>query len=211
LSETDSFIQEVTEEVRQDRMFALWKKWGPYGIAAIVLIVGGAAFWSYQQDQARQAAELRGGTFLAADPAVPADQIALADKIDGPAALIAALAAAGAEAEEGRFDEARTRYLAVAGEAGLPRDYADLARLQAVRAGAATAGADLAALSAELEPLIAEDAPYRLLGLELRAVLAMQAGKIDDAQKDLRTLLDDPAITDGLQLRAREMLTTTGG
>ena len=43
MSESDSFIQEVTEEVRQDRMFALWKKWGPYVLAAIVIAVGGAA------------------------------------------------------------------------------------------------------------------------------------------------------------------------
>jgi hypothetical protein len=33
VSETDSFIQEVTEEVRHDRMFRLWKKYGPYAVA----------------------------------------------------------------------------------------------------------------------------------------------------------------------------------
>lgn len=211
MSETDSFIQEVSEEVRQDRMFELWKKWGPFGIAAIALIVGGAAYWSYQQDQTRQAAEVRGGTFIAADPADPGQVISLADKIDGPGQIIAAFAAAGAEAQDGRHAEARTRYLAIAAEADLPREYADLARLQAVRAAAAESGAVSSELTAELEPLIAEGAPYRLLALELRAALAIQADRIEDAHKDLRAILDDPAVTDGLQLRASEMLTTTGG
>ncbi|MEO1491006.1 MAG: hypothetical protein AAFV19_02495 [Pseudomonadota bacterium] len=211
MSETDSFIQEVTEEVRQDRMFALWKKWGPFGIAAIALIVGGAAYWSYQQDQTRQAAEARGGTFIAADPADPSQQIALAERIDGPAQLIAALTAAGAEAEDGQYEAARTRYLAIAAAADVPREYADLARLQAVRAGAAADGADLAALSAELDPLVADGAPYRLLAQELRASLAIQDGRIEDAHKDLRAILDDGTVTDGLRLRASEMLTTTGG
>ena len=36
MSDTDSFIQEVTEEVRQDRMFALWKKWAAYHVRSRV-------------------------------------------------------------------------------------------------------------------------------------------------------------------------------
>ena len=51
MSETDSFIQEVTEEVRQDRMLAYWKKWGPFILGGVVLVVGAAAAWSWWQSQ----------------------------------------------------------------------------------------------------------------------------------------------------------------
>ena len=44
MSETDSFIDEVTEEVRRDKLFALFRKYGWIGIAAVLLIVGGAAW-----------------------------------------------------------------------------------------------------------------------------------------------------------------------
>ena len=43
MSETDSFIQEVTEEVRQDQMLRYWKKYGAYVIGGVALIVAGAA------------------------------------------------------------------------------------------------------------------------------------------------------------------------
>lgn len=211
MSESDSFIQEVSEEVRQDQMFALWKKWGPYAIGGVALVVGATAWWSWQQAEQQAAAEQRGGTFIAANPAEPDQQIALAEKIDGPAQLIGELAAAGAEAADGRVDAARTRYLAIAAREGLPREYADLARLQAVRAGALADNADLGALTTELVPLTEGEAPYRLLAIELRAALAIRAGDIEAAHADLRAILDDAEATDGLRLRASEMLTTTGG
>ena len=44
MSDTDSFIDEVTEEVRRDRMYLLLRRWGWVGVVAVILIVGGAAF-----------------------------------------------------------------------------------------------------------------------------------------------------------------------
>ena len=44
MSDTDSFIDEVTEEVRRDRLFLLLRRWGWVGVLAVILIVGGAAF-----------------------------------------------------------------------------------------------------------------------------------------------------------------------
>ncbi|MEL6318680.1 MAG: hypothetical protein AAFR16_13700, partial [Pseudomonadota bacterium] len=37
--ETDTFIDEVTEELRRDRLFALFKRYGPFAIGAVVLLV----------------------------------------------------------------------------------------------------------------------------------------------------------------------------
>ena len=58
LSENDSFIDEVTEEVRRDRLFALFRKYGWIGVVAIVLIVGTAAWneWSKARAEARSQA-----------------------------------------------------------------------------------------------------------------------------------------------------------
>ena len=43
VSDTDSFIEEVTEEVRRDRLYKFLRKYAWVGILAVVTIVGGTA------------------------------------------------------------------------------------------------------------------------------------------------------------------------
>ena len=43
MSNPDSFIEEVTEEVRRDRLFALFRKYGWIGVVLVLAIVGGAS------------------------------------------------------------------------------------------------------------------------------------------------------------------------
>ena len=57
MSDTDSFIDEVTEEVRRDQLFLMLKKYGWIGGVAVVLIVGGAAIREYGKSEDRAAAD----------------------------------------------------------------------------------------------------------------------------------------------------------
>ena len=41
----DSFIREVNEELRQDQLHNLWKRYGALAIAAAVVVVLAAAAW----------------------------------------------------------------------------------------------------------------------------------------------------------------------
>jgi hypothetical protein len=150
LSESDSFIQEVSEEVRQDRMFALWKKWGPYVLAGTATELG----------------------------------------------------------RSGETAEAAALYRRIAGRDDVAAHYRELALLEAVRLEAATA--DPAAALAELAPLIS-DSPYALLARELAAALHLKAGDREAAHAELQAILADPGATSSLVLRAREMLTASGG
>ena len=56
MSDTDSFIDEVTEEVRRDRLFGLMKRYGWIAALAVLLIVGGAAWNEWRKAQDRAAA-----------------------------------------------------------------------------------------------------------------------------------------------------------
>jgi hypothetical protein len=208
LSESDSFIQEVTEEVRQDRMFALWKKWGAYVLAGLVLIVGAAAFWSWNQAQERARAEDRGAALLAPD----ADPEALVGSLEPPAEIVAEFAAAARLGRSGEMTEAARRYRGISARNDIAEHYRQLALLQAVRleAAALESGADPSAALAELAPLI-EGSPYALLARELAAALHLRAGDREAAHAELQAILADPAATSSLRLRAQEMLTASGG
>lgn len=209
MSETDSFIQEVTEEVRQDQMLRYWKKYGALVLGGVALIVGGAAYWNWQEAQDRAAAEQVGGAFVAADPDVPEQLLALPDQIAGPAQVIAELTAASALATEKDYAAAAARYEAIAARDGLTPEYRDLAALQALRMRASEGQTDGAI--AALETLAADGAPYRLLAIEFRAALRLLAGETDAAHEDLRLIMGDPGATPDLVQRAVAALRASGG
>lgn len=209
MSETDSFIQEVTEEVRQDRMFALWKKWGPYVLVAIALVVGGSAFWSWMQARERAQAEARGAALLAVEPDSLEAQQKLARTLDPPARLVAEFTAAADLARAGKTDEAVTQYRQIAARGDLAASYRQLAQLEAIRLEAPTA--DPQAALAKLRPLMAADAPYALLARELAAALQLEAGDTQAAHEALKAIITDPRATRNMRIRARELLTATGG
>lgn len=209
MSETDSFIQEVTEEVRQDRMFRLWKKYGPYAVAGVAVVVAASAGLNWMKHREVEKARETGGAFIAANIDSVEDQETLVGSVAGPAAVIARLRLAAAKAMAGDTEAAAALYREVAGEAGLDPAYADLASLQAVRVSAATM--DPAAAIAALDPLTAEGAPYRLMALELRAALRLNAGETEAAHADLNAIITDAQATRASTERAAALLLSSGG
>lgn len=209
MSETDSFIQEVTEEVRQDQMLRYWKKYGAYVIGGVALIVGGAAAWNWSIAQDQAAAEARGAAFLSAPLEDTDAQMTLVSTVDGPANLIAELNAAAAFAQSGDTQEAAARYAAIAGRDGVGQVYRDLATLQQVRIAASTDGASVS--TAPLDALIDGGSAFRLLALELRGALLVASGDLAAGHADLNAVIADPEATGTLRQRAGALLTATGG
>lgn len=209
MSDSDSFIREVTEEVRQDRMLRHWKRFGPYVLGALALIVAAAAAWSWQQQREREAARAAGAAFLSVASGDVEATARLVETVEGPASLVAQLRHAAALAQDGRRSEAIAAYDRVAAMEAVGPAYADLAALQAARLAAPDLG--LEAALARLEPLVGEGAPYRLLALELGAALRLNAGRTEAAHADLNAILADPGRTGGLDARARALLAATGG
>ena len=68
MSDTDSFIEEVSEEVRRDRLYKVLRKYAWVGILAVVTIVGGTAYLEFQKAQARTEAEAVGTCLLYTSP-----------------------------------------------------------------------------------------------------------------------------------------------
>jgi hypothetical protein len=66
VSNTDSFVDEVTDEVRRDRLFAAFRKYGWIGVLLVAGIVGGAAYNEWQKSTAAARAQVFGDAARAA-------------------------------------------------------------------------------------------------------------------------------------------------
>ncbi|MEM6678100.1 MAG: tetratricopeptide repeat protein [Pseudomonadota bacterium] len=206
MSDTDSFIREVEEEVRQDRMLQYWKRYGVFIIGGIALIVAASAGFALWEQQQRDAAAENGRLLLQAGESDPATVAAIQEEVGGEAKVLAALRAAQAQAEAGDRTAAITGYASVAADAALPERYRQLARLEAVRLRAVLGEGE--AVLAELDELSLPDQPFRPLALELRAVIRLNAGDVAGAREDLTTLMSEPGATGETRARAQSLLRT---
>ena len=83
MSQSDSFIDEVTEEVRRDKLFATFKKYGWIAILLVLVIVGAAAWNEYRRAKETAAAEAFGDAMLAAlEQGEPAERATALGAID---------------------------------------------------------------------------------------------------------------------------------
>lgn len=212
MADTDSFIQEVTEEVRQDRMFVLWKRYGAYVIGAVVLIVAAAAAWQWRESEQRAAKQEAGGALSAAAQIEDADARAAAFAEAAPevgdAALLAKFGEAAAAADAGDAQRAQTLYADISADVSVPKRWSALADLKAAALHLETGDADAALFTAR--PLTAEGEPYRLLALEIQGVAQVLAGDLEAAQETFEAVLNDPGATTNMQGRAAEFMRAIG-
>ncbi|QYK39791.1 MAG: hypothetical protein KF887_09900 [Paracoccaceae bacterium] len=212
MSNPDSFIEEVTEEVRRDRLFALMRRYGWIGILAVLLLVGGTAFSEWRKAQAQSEARMFGDAVLDAldAPTPDARRAALASVPTGDsrerAALVGLLLASDPQGDRAGTLAALD---AVATDAALPQVWRDMATLRRV----IVAGTDMPAAErrAALDPLAAPGRSLRPLALEQLAYLAVEAGDTDAAITQLRALTTDQEAPAGLRRRAEQMITALGG
>ncbi len=206
MSNTDSFIDEVSEEVRRDRLFSLFRRWGWLAILIVVGIVGAAAWFEWQSAQQRAASEAFGDALLAGlENEDPEARIAALSEIETPSpevAMILALLAAGEEANSEDTAAAAARLRAAAEAPGLPRRYVDLALLKAQMMDPAPE--DEARLV--LERLAEPGAPYSALAEEQLALVDIRAGDLDAGLDRLRSIENSAAATAGLQQRAAQLI-----
>lgn len=207
MSDTDSFINEVTEEVRRDRLYALFRRWVWLAILIVVAIVGAAAWFEYSRAQERAAAESFGDTLLAVlDRAEPDARVAGLSEIttdDPRARMIVALLAAGEVARGGAEAEAAAADLRAAAEApDLPRRYRDLAMLKAEMMAPSDPDAARLILGTLAEP----GAPFAALAEEQLALLDIRTGDLEAGLERLRSLERSAAATAGLQQRASQLI-----
>ena len=210
MSNPDSFIDEVTEEVRRDKLFAVFRRYGWIGLVLILGLVGGTIWTEWSKSRADARAQAFGDALLdALDLGTPAERRAALAAIPTDGAQTGLLQLIMASDQ----DEDRAATLAalekVAADAALPPVYRDLATLRRVLVG----GSDLplADRRAALQGIAVAGRPFRTLAEELLAYLLVEEGKPDEAIAAMSTLMQDQEASGALRARLGQMITALGG
>ncbi len=213
MSDSDSFIEEVTEEVRRDRLFALMRKWGWIPVLAVILIVAGAGYREYSIAQDRAAAQALGSSILAAlEGDEPDARIAELAKVEtdspGGQAVVAMLMAAEQASAEDEAAASQT-LSAIAANPDLPEIYRQIATFKSLLRSSETMGLDERRL--QFEVLATPGSPLRLLAEEQLALLDVEGGDTEAALTRLQRLIADSEVTPGLRRRASQLIVALGG
>lgn len=213
MSNTDSFVEEVNEEVRKDRLYGLLRRYGWIAVLAIFLVVGGAAYSEFRKAQERARAEALGDAML--DALEVDDSLGRAAALDAiePAtpmsAAVLRLMTAAEQSAAGRDAEAIETLDALATNGAVPEIYRQIASFKAMtlKGSDAPAAERLQTFEAMAQP----GNPLRLLAQEQMALVDIEQGDTDAAIARYQDILADAEISPDLQQRALQVIVALGG
>ena len=210
MSNNESFMQEVSEEVRKDRFYRILKKWGWVGIALIVALVGGASFNEWNKESKINSARNLGDRVLAA--------IASKDVIDlkeieiknvSQDIFIKNLMSVILFSDD-KLDAAKKALEEIGGIPGITKTYKDLNAfklgLLLLKSGNLTGEERFGVFEALVEP----GSPFRSLAKEQQALILIEQGNIELAIKTLMEITDDSETTDTLRRRVAQLRISLG-
>ncbi|MBB3996966.1 tetratricopeptide repeat protein [Aureimonas pseudogalii] len=207
----DTFLREVNEEMRQERVRALWLRYGRMAVAAaVLLVVAVGAYVLYDRYRAgREAAD--------GDRLIAAGSLAADGKTDEARSALETLVANGtgvypvlarlrlAEMMQGEDPAgAVTRFDEVANDTRAPQDLRDMAAIRAAYILVDTGS--LADVRARAERLTGDGEALRYPAREAVALAAWKAGDAGTARPLFAQLQDDLGTPQGIKRRAGLML-----
>ncbi len=214
--EEELFFQEVSEELKQEKLLQVWKRYGRLvtGLAVIVLLA--VSGWQWRQSEIRKEQALWGDQFAAAlvlaqkgkaKEAAAAFE-ALANKSEGGYGGLARLRQASQLAKAGDLVGAARAYDALANDSDARPAFRKVATL--LWALHSLGKADPKAVRARLKPLTATGSPWRHTALELTALYARKGGDVKGARALFKQLSKDKTAPAAIRGRAAEMLQILG-
>ncbi|WP_412562738.1 hypothetical protein [Thalassobius sp. MITS945101] len=212
MSETDSFIEEVSEEVRRDRLYKSIRRYGWIAVVGVVAIVGGASWNEYNKAQARAAAEALGDGIMSAmdadEPGARADALA-AIAAEGNAAVVLKLQQAAELEASDRADEAIAILDGIASNGDVAAIYRDIAGFKSILLQGSAMEASSRRIA--LESLVTSSPALRILAEEQLALLEIEMGETSAALERLERIAADADASTGLRRRVSQLIVALGG
>lgn len=212
----ESFIREVDEEYRRDRLNQFWSRYGRWLLIVIGLFLVGLAGFLYWREEQKRAAGEFGAEFMRAADQLEAGNtagatptLAKAVTADQPGyEALGRLGQAATAEREGKTAEAAAMYAAIAADTDVAEPFRQLATVKQTM----LQFGDLpyAQLVERLRPLAKSGNPWFGTAGEMLAVAHMRNGKPELAAPLFASLARDEALPASIRGRALQMASMLG-
>jgi len=214
----DNIFDEITADLRRDRMADAWAKYGRYvigGAVAIVLTVASVIAYTALKAGQQEAASARYDALQADIAEADSDQkiarlLDFAEAESNGYGALARFTAALDQAEQGQFDNALAGFNELADSSGLPDSLQDYAALQAAIVLLDSGGA-LDDIESRLDDLIDDDNRLQPMAREVLALAYSAHDKPLEARDLLMQQIADGRVSSLTRARAEIMLQTVKG
>ena len=212
MSDIDSFLQEVSEELRRDKLYRNIRKYGWIAILLVVVIVGGATYREYLKSKDTKAAQLFGTSIIdALNEKNTDDRIAKLQTINSPGENAKVVIAMLLSAELGVSEKptmAKSSLSSLTEGSSIDTHYRELLNFKILLGSAETMSLEERVTA--FEALSKPGNPFRLLAEEQIALIDLEQGKTDNAIEKISQILLDSELTAGLRNRATQMMIALG-
>ena len=205
MSDTDSFIDEVTEEVRRDRLFGYFRRYGWIAGLLILGLVGTTAYNEWNRSAVEKVQQARGDALLTAlnldndaEIRVAINDIALENSSN----IVAKFLAAG-------VDEVQAVELlnGIITNTNQPKFIQDLARLKLATTPDAVSQDEAVFILMDLSK---PGGLYRNVATEMLVALELERGNLDVAMAILQSHVQDAEASQGQVQRMGELIVALG-
>ena len=212
----NNIFQEVEEDLERQKLEALWRRYGPLVVvaaAAIIIATAATTAWHSWRDGQQQKATDQLIEILSAPNADPHKEIEALEHFAGgkpgeTQATFGRLQAAAVAAKAGDQAKAVALYDVIAADQAADPAFRQLADLLAVQVQMDKG--DPVTLQKRLQPLLADNAPWRVTAMEYEAFLALRADDKAKARQLFGELSQDADAPSSLRARASDMLRFVG-
>jgi len=211
LSNNESFIQEVSEEVRRDRLYRILKKWGWIGIAVIVALVGGASFNEWNKDSKMNSARNLGDRVLSAVSNKDPIELKEIETSNISQDIFIKNLLSAILLSDNKLDASKKALEEIRDLPGITKTYREL---NAFKLGLLVLKEDNLTGDERFsvfEGLVEPGSPFRLLAKEQQALLLIEQGKLELAIKALSEISVDSETTASLKRRVTQLRISLGG
>ena len=193
--ESESFIKEVSEEVKRDRLFKALNKFKWPLFALIVLLVGAVGGYEYYKFDKKSRAQKNGEFLISAIESLKENGQTVTETIDNKfTSVLIKLNEAKYFEEKGDMKSASATYNDIISKYGENKFFNHYSKLQLYLMDPAKSLGDVEKIKI-LDELSAPDSPLKLLALEQKLYLYVKINDLDNIRLQVDLILSDQAIT----------------
>ncbi len=193
--ESESFIKEVSEEVKRDKLFKALNKFKWPLFTLIVLLVGAVGGYEYYKFDKKSRAQKNGELLISAIESLKENGQTVTEKIDNKfASVLIKLNEAKYFEEKGDMKSASAAYNHIISKYGENKFFNHYSKFQLYLMDPAKSLGDVKKIKI-LDELSAPDSPLKLLALEQKLYLYVKINDLENIKSQVDLILSDQGIT----------------